>query len=84
MDIRDKETSEKHQKIGPNRRIRYIESNKHSFTGTQAVVGDYIIYIMTHEKPYYMIEIHDRVMAHNARATFKILWDCLPNTNTKK
>lgn len=65
-----------HKKIQDDRRIvKYINDKNHEFTTTHAVLGDYIVYIMTHEKPYYMIEIHDRVMAHNLRETFKLLWE---------
>jgi len=44
------------------------------FTGTQWVVGEYIILIVTAQKPYYLVEIHDAVMAHNMREVFKKLW----------
>ncbi len=65
-----------HTKISDERRtIKYLDGTKHEFTATQAVLGDYIIYVMTSEKPFYMIEIHDRVMAHNLREVFKILWE---------
>lgn len=67
-----------HKKISDERRtIKYLNNKEHEFTATQAVLGDYIIYVMTNEKPYYMIEIHDRVMAHNTREMFKILWESL-------
>lgn len=74
MDIRSKETK-KNQTFGHDRLIKYIDTEKHSFTTTNVVLGDYIIYIVANEKPYYMIEIHDRVMAHNTREMFKLLWE---------
>lgn len=65
-----------HEKVSDERRtIKYLDDRSHEFTATQAVLGNYVIYIMTSEKPYYMIEIHDRVMAHNLRETFKMLWE---------
>jgi sugar-specific transcriptional regulator TrmB len=65
-----------HEKVSDERRtIKYLDDKDHEFTATQAVIGDYIVYVMTDEKPYYMIEIHDRVMAHNFRQVFKILWE---------
>lgn len=65
-----------HEKVSDERRtVKYLDGKDNEFTATQAVLGDYIVYIMTNEKPFYMIEIHDRVMAHNFRQTFKILWD---------
>lgn len=67
-----------HKQIKDSRRnIKYLDGKKHEFTTTHAVLGDYIVYVMTNEKPYYMIEIHDRVMAHNTREMFKILWESL-------
>ena len=68
--------SDIHKKVADSRRVvKYLDDKKHQFTATQAVLGDYIIYVMTDEKPFYMIEIHDRVMAHNLREVFKMLWE---------
>lgn len=66
---------DKDQKIDSRRQSKYIDSTQHDFTANQVVIGDYVIYIMTSEKPYYMIEIHDRVMAHNFRQVFKLMWE---------
>jgi sugar-specific transcriptional regulator TrmB len=49
-------------------------SNSESFTGTIWIGGDYIVMIVTQAKPFYLVEIHDAVMAHNLRETFKNLW----------
>lgn len=76
MDMRSKETK-KNQTFGHDRLIKYLDTKKHSFTTTNVVLGDYILYIVANEKPYYMIEIHDRVMAHNTREMFKMLWESL-------
>ena len=67
----------KTQIFDERRKIKFIDTKLHSFTANQAVLGDYIVFIMSNTKPYYMIEIHDRVMAHNLRQTFKLLWDNL-------
>lgn len=68
--------SDIHKKVSdPRRVVKYLDDKNHQFTATQAVLGDYIIYVMTDEKPFYMIEIHDRVMAHNLREVFKMLWE---------
>jgi hypothetical protein len=74
MDMRNN-TTKQEQSFHDNRQIKYVDSGKHKFTATQTAIGDYILYIMTDEKPYYMIEIHDRVMAHNLREAFKLLWE---------
>ncbi|MEN9582959.1 MAG: hypothetical protein RL641_913 [Candidatus Parcubacteria bacterium] len=46
-----------------------------AFSATQWIVGSYVIMIITKQRPYYLIEIHDAVMAHNLREVFKGLWD---------
>jgi sugar-specific transcriptional regulator TrmB len=55
------------------RQIRFW-SGESNFTGTQWVVGSYIIMIITTERPYYLVEIKDSVAAHNMREVFKRLW----------
>lgn len=52
---------------------KYIDKN-HDFTTTQGVIGDYYFLIMTHQKPYYMVQIHDPVVAHNMREAFRLLY----------
>lgn len=69
LDFKDK------QNFNSNRQVKFIDSKLHKFTANQAVLGDYIVFIVTDRKPYYMIEICDSVMSHNLRETFKILWD---------
>jgi sugar-specific transcriptional regulator TrmB len=64
------------QKIA-RRNIRFWEGGE-DFTATQWVVGSYIIMIVTAQKPYYLVEIHDSVLAHNMRTLFKKMWK---NTN---
>lgn len=65
-----------HEKLSDDRRtVKYLDDTEHEFTATQAVLGDYVIYVMTSEKPFYMIEINDRVMAHNFRQVFKMMWN---------
>ncbi len=46
-----------------------------NFTGSQLIAGDYILLVMTSWRPYYLVEIHDSVMAHNMREVFKKLWE---------
>jgi predicted DNA-binding transcriptional regulator len=55
------------------RHIKYLEDSS-EFTATHVVVGDYILFIMTRERPHYLIEIYDRVMAENMRQLFKRMW----------
>lgn len=57
----------------PKRKIKFWEKSG-SFTATTWIMGDYIVMIMTHKKPFYLVQIHDPVMAHNQREVFKNLW----------
>jgi DNA-binding MarR family transcriptional regulator len=44
------------------------------FTSTIWINGDYIVMINTSQRPHYLVEIHDAVMAHNLRELFKTIW----------
>ncbi len=55
------------------RQIRFWNEGG-ELTSTEWIVGDYIIQIVTKERPYYLVEIKDSVMAHNLREIFKALW----------
>ncbi len=44
---------------------------------TQAVIGDYVIIANTNQKPHYLVEIHDAVIAENLRQVFKGIWEDL-------
>lgn len=56
------------------REIRFWDGDN-DFTGSQWIVGAYIIMIVTSQKPAYLVEIHDSVMAHNMREVFKRMWE---------
>lgn len=62
----------KSKKYSEKRMLKFWGNNK--FTGTQWIVGSYIILIVTKQRPYYLVEIHDSVMAHNMREVFKKIW----------
>lgn len=55
------------------RNVKYWKDSS-DFTATHVVAGDYILMIMTRERPHYLIEIHDRTMADNLRKLFKAVW----------
>ncbi|MEI6022272.1 MAG: helix-turn-helix domain-containing protein [bacterium] len=57
-----------------SRRMIRFWSGESNFTSTQWVVGEYVVSVLTKEKPYYLVEIHDAVLAHNMREVFKELW----------
>ena len=44
------------------------------FTANTWIVGEYIVMIYTRERPFYLIEIHNAVLAHNMREIFKTIW----------
>ena len=44
------------------------------FLSTTWVIGDYVVMINTRQKPFYLVEIHDKLMAHDQREVFKNLW----------
>ena len=58
----------------PRRQVKYWAKSK-DFTATHAVLGDYVLFCVTHQKPYYAVEIHDAVMAENMREMFKGMWE---------
>lgn len=45
-----------------------------NFTSTLWVVGEYIIMISTSKHPFYLVELHDALMADNLREVFKKMW----------
>ncbi len=57
------------------RQLKFTENNH--ITATQWVIGNYVIMLVTAQRPYYLIEINDSVLAHNMRETFKLLWEKL-------
>ena len=44
-----------------------------NFISTTWVVGDYVVMINTRTKPFYLVEIHDKLLAHDHREVFKNL-----------
>ncbi len=61
------------QKKFPNRVIKYWRGSK-NLTATTWVNGSYIIMIVTSQRPHYLVEIYDSVMADNFREMFKGIW----------
>lgn len=58
------------------RNIKFWDAST-TFTATTWVCGDYLIMIMTSQRPHYLVEIHDAVLAHNMRELFKGIWKTL-------
>jgi sugar-specific transcriptional regulator TrmB len=58
----------------PSRRIvRNIGGDP--FTANQWIAGEYIINYVTAQKPNYMVEIRDRLLADNLRSLYRRLWE---------
>ena len=56
------------------RRIVKFWGEATNFISTTWVIGDYVIILNTRHHPFYLIEIHDKLMAHDQREVFKNLW----------
>lgn len=63
----------KMQKKHPQREMRFW-SDTNKFTATTWIAGDYLVIIITNQRPHYLVEIHDATLAHNMREIFKGLW----------
>jgi predicted DNA-binding transcriptional regulator len=58
------------------RQIKFWDQSK-NFTATTWVLGDFVTMIVTNQKPHYLVEIHDAVLAHNMREVFKGIWNTM-------
>ena len=56
-------------------RVMKFWSKSDQFTSTIWITGDYVTMLSLRERPHYLVEIHDPVMARNMRALFKGLWE---------
>ena len=61
------------QTVTPRRVIKFW-GEATDFLSTTWAIGDYLIMINTRQKPFYLVEIHDKLMAHDQREVFKNLW----------
>ncbi len=64
------------QKKFDRRKIDFWNQSK-NFTGTIWINGDYVVMIVTSQKPHYLVEINDAVLAHNMRQVFKGIWETM-------
>jgi sugar-specific transcriptional regulator TrmB len=56
------------------RMLRFWESGK-DVTATMWINGEYLVIIMTSQKPCYLVQIHDVMLTHNLREVFKSIWE---------
>lgn len=61
------------KKYSPRRKIEVWKDAK-KFTASTWVCGDYVIMIVTNQRPHYLVEIYDATFAHNTREVFKNIW----------
>lgn len=57
----------------PNRSIKFWNTAS-NFISTTWVAGDYVIMVNTRTEPFYLVEMHDAMLAHDQREVFKNLW----------
>lgn len=55
------------------RQIRFLKDVH--FTASVWVSGDYLTIIQTNKHPFYLFEIHDKLLAENMREVLKKLWE---------
>ncbi|HEY4515286.1 MAG TPA: helix-turn-helix domain-containing protein [Candidatus Paceibacterota bacterium] len=64
------------QQSTDKRQIKYWDKQT-DFTASTWVGGDYVIFVVVNEKPHYVIELFDALIAHNLREYFKNTWDLI-------
>lgn len=64
----------KQSKYQERRNIKYW-GEALDFHSTTMIAGNYIVMINTRSKPFYLVEIHDKLMAHDQREVFRSLWE---------
>lgn len=57
------------------RRVIKYWKKPNKFTGSVWVHGDYLILVQTQERPHYLVEIYDVLLAENMRQFFAGVWD---------
>jgi len=58
-----------------DRRIIKFWGKDTKFTATYWILGEYVVFIMSKQRPYYLVEIHDAIYAENIREVFRNLWE---------
>lgn len=68
------EVAEEIKKKKFSRRQIQFWKESHNFKTTTWILGDYVVMIVTNQKPHYLVEIHDAVLAHDQREVFRSIW----------
>lgn len=72
--------SETERKISgkyPRRHVKFW-GEALNFLSSTWVAGEYVVMINTRARPFYLVEIHDKLMAHDQREVFRNLWPLVP------
>jgi predicted DNA-binding transcriptional regulator len=69
------ETAEQIKKKKFDRRQIRFWDQSHNFQATTWILGDFVVMIVTNQKPHYLVEIHDKTLAHDMREVFKGIWN---------
>lgn len=64
-------------KLAPRRCLKFW-GEATGFLSTTWAIGEYLVMINTRTRPFYLVEIHDKLMAHDQREVFKNLWPLVP------
>ena len=75
----NKATIEK--KIGKKykRRFTKLVPKEFEFSSSIWILGDYIVLVMTRQKPHYAYQLNDSVFSSNLRSVFQMLWAATPD-----
>jgi sugar-specific transcriptional regulator TrmB len=68
------EVAEQIKKKKFERRQISFWKESHNFKTTTWILGDYVVMIVTNQRPHYLVEIHDATLAHDQREVFKGIW----------
>lgn len=71
-DIEEEMKEKKYERRG----IKFWDQSE-KFTASTWVSGDYLIMLITKQRPHYLVEVHDQVLAKNMRELFKGIWQKL-------
>ncbi len=71
----DSEIEEKMKSKDISRRVIRFWKKNFKFTGTYWILGEYVVFIMSKQRPYYLVETRDAVYAENMREVFKNIWE---------
>lgn len=73
--LSNRSATERNLKNRVQRREIRVLPKQSQFSNTIWILGDYVVTIMTRQKPHYAFLLHDAVFAANQRLLFQLLWN---------